>query len=173
MAPADSARPLLQRACIAALALVGATGCGATGAIEAGFVTSTTMQAGRQGGAVDLHLAREIEDSLHLNLSARGRITEEDRQLALGVGALLASEPRPVAPYALAGVHFFQAGRTDDAFSYGFGSPYLEAGLLLSPSEPNDPVFLLGTSIEYTLRFTPQPHEAFWAVKLGIAWGTD
>lgn len=139
--------------------------------VNGGFVTSTTMQAGRQGVAADLHLAEEVDEPLHFDFSLRGRVTKEDRQLAMGMGVLIAPKPAPVAPYALAGVHFFQVGTTDDAFSYGFGSPYAEVGVLLRPGdEADDPSLLLSTSIEYTLRFSPQPHEGFWTTKLGVQW---
>jgi hypothetical protein len=155
----------------AAAALSGASGCSTFAMIQGGFATSTSLDSGRHGGALEMHFAQAIVEPFHIDLAVRGRLTRVDRQAALGMGALLVAEPEPVSPYGLAGFHFFQAGRTDMAFSYGAGTPFAEAGVILRPG--GELAVSLGTSIEYTLRFSPQPHEAFWAVKLGLPWWWD
>jgi len=81
------------------------------------------MESGRQGGAAELHFTEEVNEPFHFDFAVRGRVIKEDRQLAMGLGVLLATKPKPLSPYAFASIHFFPVGNTDDAFSYGFGTP--------------------------------------------------
>lgn len=161
----------LLRAALLALLLT-QTGCFGWARLDAGFTTSTTLRASRQGAALGADFALGESKSLALDVGVRGKASKSTGDGSITVGALYFGEPDPVTFYGMGGVNLFQVGSTDGDLAFGMGSPFAEAGIAISPSKRLDATLLtIGTRIEYDLRFTRQPHEGFWTANVGFALG--
>lgn len=136
--------------------------------------------------------------SMGLHLDIQGRVGERIAQLGLGGG--FSGMTRPLLSNHLLlrgslGIHYFETGVVDDAFSFGMGTPYADvaatwivsstireqAAYMLSACcrEPARTYldgwgFTLAAAIEYDVRFTSaQPNEAVWMVTLGLTFIRD
>ncbi len=158
---------------------IAATGCWGWMRADLGAVSSTTLREGRQGGAISADIGGgDKHDPVGLDIGFRAKVTGSTGDGALFVGAMMLHAPEPVGVYALAGTNLIQLGGADGDFSFGMFSPSAEIGILLGPdpqiengrfSDPTASRFLLGAGVQYDLRFTDQPHEGFFLVKLGFA----
>lgn len=158
--------------------LLACTGCSGWLRGDLGAMSSTTLNSGRQGGVGSLDASlgdRDFPVSFDVGLRAKGSKSVGDG--ALFLGGLLLQTPEPVGLYVLGGTNFLQLGSADGKISFGMFSPSAELGMLIGthPVSRNgvpDKLpgrFLLGAGVQYDLRFTQQPNEGFFMVKLGYA----
>jgi hypothetical protein len=160
--------------------LVFTPGCSGWVRAEAGFVSATTFQPGRQGFSGGLEAALgERRSPGAFDMALRGKVTEKTGDVSLFMGGLYLQKPARVGYYVLGGAYLFQLGITNGDFAFGMFSPAAEAGMLLSLDSKDKSrdvdVLTFGTRIEYDLRFTPQPHEGFltFVVGYGLAAPPD
>jgi len=157
-----------------------ASGCTGWVRAEGGFTTSTTFNAGRQGGSAGVEVAvGDRYAPIAFDVALRGKATANAGDAALYMGLLHIHTPKPVGFYVLGGANVLQLGRADGDVSFGMFSPVAEGGLLINAEKkvmngmdtklPG--MVTLGVRIEYDLRFTSQPHEGFLTANLGYAFG--
>ncbi len=172
-----STRPL--HALALALAAPALTGCWGMARLDGGVVVPTAPCTQCSGSTLNAHLAVG-EDSAGMDLAIRTKYTPDITQVAFAAGIAAAPEPNPIAPYFAAGIHTLQFESAHGAFAFGMFSPYAELGLHLGVSRidydglsfnKRDWISVLaGASIEYDIRFTDQPSQAYWSFKLGMAF---
>jgi len=112
------------------------------------------------------------EDAISTDLAIRTNYTPDITQIAFAAGLAAFPEPDPIAPYFAAGIHTRQFESAYGDFAFGMFSPYAELGAHVGLAK-NDFTWigvLAGTSIEYDIRFTDQPSQAYCSFKLGMAF---
>jgi hypothetical protein len=174
-----SAGPLLPRAAGAvalALAAPALSGCWAWGRVDGGLVTPTTLCRGCAGSTANMHVAGgEDNNRIGMDLAIRTKFTPDTQQLAFGLGLAATGKADPVAPYFVGGIHTLQFEDAFGDFAFGMGSPYAEIGVRAAVVREGSSGIdvLLGTAIEYDVRFTHQPSQGFWSFKVGMGFEAD
>jgi hypothetical protein len=165
--------PLLRALCVALL-LLQITGCAGWLRGNVGFATSTSQKARRPGVALDADAAFGPENSLIMpDIGLHARAAASAGNVAVSAGAIHIGLFGPIGWYALGSLSMLEIGSTDAQVSFGMFGPAAEVGLVLAPSVlcVRPLMLTLGTRFEYDLRFTSQPHEGFWSLNLGAAFG--
>jgi hypothetical protein len=168
------------RALALALAAPLLTGCWAFTRLDGGPVVPISSCTGCSGSALDAHAALGEDFGAGADVAIRTKFTPDVQQLAVAFGLTAVGEPEPIYPYFTTGIHVLQFESAYDRFAFGMFSPYAELGAQIGVIdnrvlEAGDEWLsvLVGTAIEYDLRFTPQPNEGYWSLKLGVAYTVD
>lgn len=161
-----------------ALAL-GTSGCRGWARVQAGGAADIAGRRGASGPVVSVDGVIGLRRSTfplvgHTSLEAL--LAPERTSLGWGTGLGLYAEPRPIAPYVVAG-SLLHVDDVRGRFSVGGVSPYGEVGLLTSvPArhEAGDGLIVsVGLSGSSLVNFLAPPRdtvEGFVVLKLGVGW---
>jgi len=150
------------------------TGCAGWMRGSVGFATSTSEKARRPGVALDADVAFGPDNWWLLpDVGLHARAAASAGNAAVSAGAIHIGLFGPIGWYALGSLSMLEIGSTDSKVSFGMLGPAAEAGLVIAPSLlwVRPLMLTVGTRFEYDLRFTSQPHEGFWSLNLGAAFG--
>jgi hypothetical protein len=139
------------------------------GDIQAGYVSSTTLDTERMGGGLNLSGGGNINETdqsaehFGPGLALRTKFASSLQQFALSPHVYYLHGSW-VSPYLRAGANLLQLEHVDDGFGYGMFSPYGELGMYITP-------FVMSGFVEYDVRFTEQPNEGYFGFMIGIGTG--
>ncbi len=156
--------------------------CSSLATFEGGYHQpyDADLAPGHRGAAIDLHFGLgPTEVPAGGEVAIRTKHGSHLGQWAIAVGGFAFTEPNAVGAFGRVGLNLVQLETMSGEFSFGMGSPHVQAGVYFLPEAFGEPrrlsrlggiIFTISGSTGYDVRFSDVPDSAWWSVTAGLGF---